>query len=100
VLRAGLKQKGCVMNSLKNFLADESGATAIEYGLIAAGIAKAIVNGGRHGRVEPAGHLHQPRGEAQITIAAAGLRSTGGRPLGGLIFFSGPVGRDMHRNSS
>jgi pilus assembly protein Flp/PilA len=27
----------------KNFLADESGATAIEYGLIAAGIALAII---------------------------------------------------------
>ena len=29
--------------ALKNFLADESGATAIEYGLIAAGIALAII---------------------------------------------------------
>jgi pilus assembly protein Flp/PilA len=28
---------------LKNFVADESGATAIEYGLIAAGIAIAII---------------------------------------------------------
>ena len=28
---------------LKNFLADESGATAIEYGLIAAGIALVII---------------------------------------------------------
>ena len=28
---------------LKNFIADESGATAIEYGLIAAGIALAII---------------------------------------------------------
>ena len=31
------------MNMLKNFLTNESGATAIEYGLIAAGIAVAIV---------------------------------------------------------
>ncbi|MES1155345.1 MAG: Flp family type IVb pilin [Pseudorhodoplanes sp.] len=31
------------MTSLKNFLRDESGATAIEYGLIAAGIAVAII---------------------------------------------------------
>jgi pilus assembly protein Flp/PilA len=31
------------MALLKSFLADESGATAIEYGLIAAGIALAIV---------------------------------------------------------
>ncbi|MCW2078456.1 UNVERIFIED_ORG: pilus assembly protein Flp/PilA [Bradyrhizobium japonicum] len=30
-------------NTLKNFLADERGATAIEYGLIAAGIALAII---------------------------------------------------------
>ena len=31
------------MNMLKNFIADESGATAIEYGLIAAGISVAII---------------------------------------------------------
>ena len=31
------------MNALKRFLHDESGATAIEYGLIAAGIAVAII---------------------------------------------------------
>lgn len=31
------------MTFLKNFLNDESGATAIEYGLIAAGIAVAII---------------------------------------------------------
>jgi pilus assembly protein Flp/PilA len=30
-------------NTLQNFWADESGATAIEYGLIAAGIALAII---------------------------------------------------------
>jgi pilus assembly protein Flp/PilA len=30
-------------NVLKKFFADESGATAIEYGLIAAGIALAII---------------------------------------------------------
>ena len=32
------------MNMLKNFLTDESGATAIEYGLIAAGISVAIIS--------------------------------------------------------
>jgi pilus assembly protein Flp/PilA len=32
------------MTRLKQFLADESGATAIEYGLIAAGIALAIIS--------------------------------------------------------
>jgi pilus assembly protein Flp/PilA len=31
------------MTFLKNFMNDESGATAIEYGLIAAGIAVAII---------------------------------------------------------
>lgn len=31
------------MTFVKSFLADESGATAIEYGLIAAGIAVAII---------------------------------------------------------
>jgi pilus assembly protein Flp/PilA len=31
------------MNTLKRFFADESGATAIEYGLIAAGISLAII---------------------------------------------------------
>ena len=32
------------MSKLKQFLAEESGATAIEYGLIAAGIALAIIS--------------------------------------------------------
>jgi pilus assembly protein Flp/PilA len=32
-----------VKSTLKNFLANETGATAIEYGLIAAGIALAII---------------------------------------------------------
>jgi pilus assembly protein Flp/PilA len=31
------------MNTIRRFLADESGATAIEYGLIAAGISLAII---------------------------------------------------------
>jgi pilus assembly protein Flp/PilA len=31
------------MKTFRNFLADETGATAIEYGLIAAGIALAII---------------------------------------------------------
>jgi pilus assembly protein Flp/PilA len=40
---ARAQQEECVMNRCKNFLRDESGATAIEYGLIAAGIAVAII---------------------------------------------------------
>jgi pilus assembly protein Flp/PilA len=34
------------MNLFKRFLRDESGATAIEYGLIAAGISVAIISTG------------------------------------------------------
>jgi pilus assembly protein Flp/PilA len=34
---------GETMQTIRRFLADESGATAIEYGLIAAGIALAII---------------------------------------------------------
>ena len=33
-----------MLSSLKSFVADESGATAIEYGLIAAGISVAIIS--------------------------------------------------------
>jgi pilus assembly protein Flp/PilA len=36
-------QEGILLISIKRFLKDESGATAIEYGLIAAGIALAII---------------------------------------------------------
>jgi Flp pilus assembly pilin Flp len=39
----GRKQVVNLKCMLKSFLADESGATAIEYGLIAAGIALAII---------------------------------------------------------
>ena len=35
--------RGETMQTIRRFLADESGATAIEYGLIAAGIALAII---------------------------------------------------------
>lgn len=34
---------GCSMNIVKRFLRDETAATAIEYGLIAAGISLAII---------------------------------------------------------
>ena len=41
---AGQTSKGAYMSNLFNaFLVDESGATAIEYGLIAAGISVAII---------------------------------------------------------
>jgi pilus assembly protein Flp/PilA len=37
------RQESNLMRTFAKFLADESGATAIEYGLIAAGIALAII---------------------------------------------------------
>jgi pilus assembly protein Flp/PilA len=41
---AGVRNQGKIaMSALKRLLQDESGATAIEYGLIAAGIAVAII---------------------------------------------------------
>lgn len=39
----GTARENGVMAILKSFIQDESGATAIEYGLIAAGIAVAII---------------------------------------------------------
>jgi pilus assembly protein Flp/PilA len=41
--RALLRAGGTVKKIIAKFLADQSGATAIEYGLIAAGIALAII---------------------------------------------------------
>jgi pilus assembly protein Flp/PilA len=38
-----MQSKGHRMKLLKRFVADQSGATAIEYGLIAAGISLAII---------------------------------------------------------
>lgn len=43
VLTILLRNFGVTMQTIRRFLADESGATAIEYGLIAAGIALAII---------------------------------------------------------
>ncbi len=41
--RAGTGELRKMTNLIKRFVANESGATAIEYGLIAAGIAVAII---------------------------------------------------------
>jgi pilus assembly protein Flp/PilA len=40
---SNLLRKTTEMNLVRKFLADETGATAIEYGLIAAGISLAII---------------------------------------------------------
>jgi pilus assembly protein Flp/PilA len=42
--RAGIEGFGVMCRKVAAFLAHESGATAIEYGLIAAGIAVAIIS--------------------------------------------------------
>jgi pilus assembly protein Flp/PilA len=41
---AAQQRAGTIMQMLRRFLADESAATAIEYGLIAAGISLAIIS--------------------------------------------------------
>ena len=46
------------MRLFGKFLADESGATAIEYGLIAAGISVAIIATVHRPRLEAQHHLH------------------------------------------
>ena len=43
VVRQQTREAITMVQMLKDFLADESGATAIEYGLIAAGISLAII---------------------------------------------------------
>jgi pilus assembly protein Flp/PilA len=43
-VQGGAQMESVDMKMLKQFLADESGATAIEYGLIAAGISLAIIS--------------------------------------------------------
>jgi pilus assembly protein Flp/PilA len=43
VVRQQTQETITMVQMLKDFLADESGATAIEYGLIAAGISLAII---------------------------------------------------------
>ena len=43
-LAAGRSERSiCSVKTVRRFLADETGATAVEYGLIAAGIALAII---------------------------------------------------------
>jgi pilus assembly protein Flp/PilA len=42
-IRVNRQEQGAMKKLLKHFLQDESGATAIEYGLIAAGISVAII---------------------------------------------------------
>jgi pilus assembly protein Flp/PilA len=43
ILLSSLRRECDVLTILKRFLKDESGATAIEYGLIAAGISLAVI---------------------------------------------------------
>jgi pilus assembly protein Flp/PilA len=43
IAQSGNQEVITMIQVLKNFIADESGATAIEYGLIAAGISLAII---------------------------------------------------------
>ena len=72
------------MTMLKSFLRDENGATAIEYGLIAAGISVAIITGGPGPRLQPEHDLRQREERAELrlpAIAYAGSRAHRGLEL-------------------
>ncbi len=59
-------------NLVKRFAANESGATAIEYGLIASLIAVAIIVCGRRPRQQGEQHLQQ--GQQLASVIVAGVR--------------------------
>ena len=69
------------MNYLLKFLKDESGATAIEYGLIAAGISVAHDLHQRSDRAQISGRYFSVMREAPVTAGAfslfSGLRANG-----------------------
>ena len=58
----------------RKFVADESGATAIEYGLIAAGIAVAIIAAGRPVGRKPQRHVRRSPSSALVNSRAPSLR--------------------------
>ena len=58
------------MAVLKAFLRDESGATAIEYGLIAAGISVAIITVVERPRQQAGHDLHQREERAELARSA------------------------------
>ena len=59
------------MSTIKRFFRDENGATAIEYGLIAAGISVAIIACGRHRGFEPEHDVHLVSDRSQVSAAAS-----------------------------
>ena len=61
------------MHLFGKFLGDESGATAIEYGLIAAGISVAIIATVVRPRLEAQHHLHQRQQRVELSGPLPGL---------------------------
>ena len=59
--------------TLKRFLADEQGATAIEYGLIAAGISIAIVTVVEGVGSKTQHHLHERSDRFEITFQSCAV---------------------------
>ncbi len=57
------------MSMIKRFIRDEKGATAIEYGLIAAGISVAIITVVGIARLQPEHHLHVGADRPQVSVA-------------------------------
>ena len=56
-----------MLNLINKFVRHEGGATAIEYGLIAALIAVVIIGAVTAGRNEPVDHLHEHIGQHQVS---------------------------------
>ena len=67
-------------NLISRFVRDESGATAIEYGLIAALIAVVIITGLDHGRHEPEHQVHQRSPPACANRARREIARTAAAP--------------------
>ena len=66
------------MAILKSFLRDEQGATAIEYGLIAAGYLGRHHHGGAGSRLEPEHDVRQREERIELTFAALPARQRAG----------------------
>ena len=75
------------MVTFKKFILDESGATAIEYGLIAAGIAVAIITVVQGLGTKLTGHLLRHYGQALTLLAECKAASVGKSP--GAVSFLG-----------
>jgi Flp/Fap pilin component len=106
---SSLRRQPDMLIQLQRFLKNESGAAAIEYGLLSSGIAVAIIPSGQERR-HPAGpHLHRPAerrlGANQLSVARPWLGSadkTGSSGSCGRVLFRRRVNQGLFgaRNDS